>query len=176
MASDETEIRDLDTLVVTPEGFEGEESEDNTVNLSTYRPSYHRTWDLLHTSLKLRFDWQQEHVLGIADIKLVPLFYAVDSLVPVSYTHLDVYKRQEYVGKYMTLEGRKLIIGYENGTLYYEWNGIEKRNFFPLSRLADDYFTSLPFNVLFVRNDAGQITKAWCQMSGDVFWVYKIRT
>lgn len=81
----------------------------------------------------------------------------------------------EYVGKYMTMEGRKLSIGYENGALYYEWNGIEKRNFFPLSRLADDYFTSLPFNVLFVRNDASQITKAWCQMSGDVFWVYKIR-
>lgn len=81
LASDETEIRDLDTLVVTPDGYDAEESEDNTVNLSTYRPSYHRTWDLLHTSLKLRFDWQQEHVLGIADLKLVPLFYAIDSLV-----------------------------------------------------------------------------------------------
>jgi hypothetical protein len=75
----------------------------------------------------------------------------------------------------MTVEGRKLYIGYENGAMYYEWNGIEKRNYFPLFKLAEDYFTSLPFNVLFVRNDAGEINKAWCQMTGETFWVYKMK-
>lgn len=82
---------------------------------------------------------------------------------------------KNYVGKYMNNEGKRLIIGIEKDVLYYEWNGIEKRNFFPLTKLAEDYFSSLPFNILFVKNDSGEISKAWCQMTGDAFWVYKIK-
>jgi creatinine amidohydrolase len=87
-----------------------------------------------------------------------------------SYTNLN-----EYTGTYMTQEGKNLTMGIENDFLYYEWNDIEKRNFFPLSKVSDDYFISLPLNILFVRNDAGQISKAWCQLSGSSFWVYKIK-
>lgn len=81
MVMEETEFRDLDSLVVTPEGSETEPSEDQTNSIASYRASYHRTWDLLHTSLRIEFDWQQEHVSGKANLKLVPLFYTMDSLV-----------------------------------------------------------------------------------------------
>lgn len=81
LAADETEIRDLDTLVVTPEGNELEGISDDNQGIATYKASYHRKWDLLHTSLKLKFDWQNEHVLGKANLKLVPLFYRMDSLL-----------------------------------------------------------------------------------------------
>jgi len=81
IAMDETEFRDLDTLVVTPDGIETEESEDPSYNNTSYKASYHRKWDLLHSSLQLKLDWQQEHVLGKASLKLVPLLYTMDSLV-----------------------------------------------------------------------------------------------
>ncbi len=82
---------------------------------------------------------------------------------------------KEYTGTYMTQEGKNLTIDLDQDFLFYTWNGIEKRNFFPLSKVSDDYFISLPLTVLFVRNDAGIINKAWCQLAGSSFWVYKIK-
>jgi aminopeptidase N len=46
-----------------------------------YRPTYTRTTDLVHTSLKLRFDWAKQEVDGHAVIALTPYFYPQDSVV-----------------------------------------------------------------------------------------------
>lgn len=82
---------------------------------------------------------------------------------------------KEYAGKYMTPEGKIMSIGQHEQGLYYEWGGIERRNFFSLRRIQPDYFSSLPLNILFVRDDLGRISKAWCQLSGEAFWLYKLK-
>ena len=78
----EYELRELDTLVVTAPPYseiEGETSEA-TYSLPEYNPSHKRVNDLLHTTLDLKFDWANEHVLGKAILTLEPLFYATNSL------------------------------------------------------------------------------------------------
>lgn len=75
-----TEFRDLDTMIVTPDGAEEPEEKIDEPGVP-YRSTYNRTWDLIHTSLNLKFDWAQEHVLGKAKLKLIPVFYNQDSLV-----------------------------------------------------------------------------------------------
>jgi len=81
----------------------------------------------------------------------------------------------EYVGNYMTQEGKIMTIGQQGAGLYYIWNGIDRRNFFPLNKTQTDYFTSLPLNILFVRDDLGIVNKAWSQLAGEAFWMYKIK-
>ncbi len=43
--------------------------------LPKYNPAAKREFDLKHTSLDLRFDWTNEHVLGRADLTLKPYFH-----------------------------------------------------------------------------------------------------
>lgn len=75
----EMEYRNLDPLVVTPESVDEETMVTNHPSVP-YRSTTKRSWDLLHTRLKLRFDFEKEHVLGLAHLKLVPLFYSIDTL------------------------------------------------------------------------------------------------
>jgi len=82
---------------------------------------------------------------------------------------------KEYQGNYMTPEGKIMSIGQQGQGLYYVWNGIDRRNFFPLSLVNEDYFSSLPLNILFVRDDPDRVSKAWCQLAGETFWMYKIK-
>ncbi|MEL6141252.1 MAG: M1 family metallopeptidase [Bacteroidota bacterium] len=75
----EMEVRELDTLVITPDPII-EASEEESYSLPVYRAAYHRTHDLLHTSLRLSFDWAQEQVIGQANLRLTPLAKASDRL------------------------------------------------------------------------------------------------
>ena len=73
------EERTLDTVVVTAK-------KDDPNVLPTYmRPVYNasatRRHDLLHTKLEVSFDWAQQHVLGVATLKLKPYFYDTDILL-----------------------------------------------------------------------------------------------
>ena len=79
-----------------------------------------------------------------------------------------------YTGTYVDKAGTQLIISQKDNRLYYVWNGRGTRNFFHLYKDAPDYFSSMYLNLLFVRNDGGQVSKAWCQLRGDSFWVTKI--
>ncbi len=72
------EYRQLDPMVVTPE--EEEETMITNEPVMPYRSAYTRRWDLIHTSLQLKFDWEKEHVIGLATLKLVPLFYTTDTV------------------------------------------------------------------------------------------------
>lgn len=74
---DVLEVRELDTLVITPRPGDDDPIEDYAVSedyqLPVYRAAYHRTHDLLHTILRLRFDWEKEQVMGQATLDLTPL-------------------------------------------------------------------------------------------------------
>ncbi len=63
---DELEERILDPLeIIAPRDFV----------LPRYNPSATRLFDLIHTDLDLRFDWQNEEVIGRAQLTLKPYFY-----------------------------------------------------------------------------------------------------
>lgn len=74
----EYEERMLDTMmVVAPKA----PVEDFSFELDPYNPSHTRTLDLLHTKLTLSFDWDKQHVLGLAELTLKPYFYPTDELI-----------------------------------------------------------------------------------------------
>ena len=73
----EMEERTLDTLFVTPDLNTEQETFDHT--LPQYRETTKRTIDLVHTKLDLRFDWNNETVIGKAILILKPYFYSTKS-------------------------------------------------------------------------------------------------
>ena len=79
-----------------------------------------------------------------------------------------------YEGTYEDANGKKLEISQKDNILHFIWNGRDIRNFFHLYKDAPDYFSSMNMNILFVRNESGSVTKAWCQFRGERFWVTKI--
>ncbi|MEL6389287.1 MAG: M1 family aminopeptidase [Bacteroidota bacterium] len=67
-----TEERLLEELqVVAPRGYA----------LETYNSAETRHFDLIHTDLNLQFDWSQEKVIGTAQLRLRPYFYAQNYLI-----------------------------------------------------------------------------------------------
>lgn len=72
------EVRDLDTMFVSASKLE----KDTTVmdSLPVYHATYDRPNDLLHTKLELRFNWQEEKVIGKATLDIKPYFYPVHSV------------------------------------------------------------------------------------------------
>lgn len=63
--------------VVVDEAVETVETETK----GPYRASNTRYWDLVHTDLDVRFDWQKQRLMGKASLTLQPYFYDLDSLV-----------------------------------------------------------------------------------------------
>ena len=80
-----------------------------------------------------------------------------------------------YEGNYVDSEGKKLVISQQNNILYFVWNGRDTRTFFHLFKDAPDYFSSMNMNILFVKNESGEVNKAWCQFRGERFWVSKLK-
>ena len=81
--------RQLDTLVVSAPAIDAEEEmveameemvEEPTYELPVYRASQTRTSDLIHTTLDLAFDWENEQVIGKATLTLAPIFYPQNSI------------------------------------------------------------------------------------------------
>ncbi len=97
----EMEFEQLDTMFVTARREDGD---GDFSDLSLYRASHLRVNDLLHTKLDLRFNWEEEKVLGKASLKLRPYFYPTDQLV------LDA-KGFEFHS--VTLEGGSAQLAYE---------------------------------------------------------------
>lgn len=80
-----------------------------------------------------------------------------------------------YEGSYVAHTGKKLVINQKNNLLYFIWDGRDTRNFFHLYKDAPDFFSSMNMNILFVKNESGEVTKAWCQFRGESFWVTKLK-
>jgi len=103
------EERQLDTMVVSAPQFDLDEvvPEERTFELPKFNPSHTREHDLLHTALNLKFDWENEQVIGQATLKLTPYFYSTDSLV------LDA----------KGFEFNKVAFAESDATLDYDYNG-----------------------------------------------------
>ena len=57
-------------------------AQEETIEIETrpYRASYTRTFDLLHTSLDVSFNWEKQQLMGKAELALKPYFYSTDKL------------------------------------------------------------------------------------------------
>jgi creatinine amidohydrolase len=103
------------------------------------------------------------------------LIREVDSVstcaLPMAVDRTSLY--ESYVGTFVDKAGTQLVISQKENILYYVWKGLDTRNFFHLYLDAPDAFSSMNMNILFVRNDNGQVTKAWCQFRGESFWVIR---
>jgi aminopeptidase N len=76
------EIRMLDTMVVTAKPKEArQEPASLPLSLPEYRATATRFFDLIHTRLEVAFNWEEESVLGKANLKLRPYFYPSDQLI-----------------------------------------------------------------------------------------------
>ena len=72
----------LDTLYIdgSDSSFWSTE-EENTIEFSPYNPSATRFFDLIHTRIRVAFDWTKQYVNGSADLIIKPLFYPQAHLV-----------------------------------------------------------------------------------------------
>ncbi len=70
----DTEFRQLDTMYVSAPR-DTPPVQAPAYELPGYQASHTREHDLLHTVLDLSFDWEQEQVIGQAQLKLTPYFY-----------------------------------------------------------------------------------------------------
>ncbi|WP_198661797.1 M1 family metallopeptidase [Lewinella sp. IMCC34183] len=85
---DTTELRNLDTMTVSPatNGVITEEEMDGTneapipTTLPRRAVAFNRVHDLLHTKLEVSFNWDKEMVMGVATLRLKPLFRPTNEL------------------------------------------------------------------------------------------------
>lgn len=68
-----------------------------------YNPSEKRVNDLLHTKLKVSFDWKNQQLNGEAYLTLKPYFYATDSLT-LDAKAMDIHSVRQNDGKSMELK------------------------------------------------------------------------
>ena len=81
---------------------------------STYNPARKRKVDILHTMLKVKFDWDQAQLNGNARITLKPYFYPINEVV-LDARGFDMHKvSQEALGQIQDLEfkydGTQIVI------------------------------------------------------------------
>ena len=77
----ETTIESGSDDVITEEVNLGELEVLANRDKGPYRASKTRYFDLLHTSLDVRFDWDKQHLIGQATLDLTPYFYESDLLI-----------------------------------------------------------------------------------------------
>ena len=106
----------LDTLVVSAPVFEEEEIPNE---LPVYRASATRKHDLIHTKLDISFDWQNQYVLGKAELTLKPYFYATDEL-ELDAKVFDIHN--------ITMNGQKLEYDYDFSTLKIKLDKVYNRD------------------------------------------------
>lgn len=120
------EQRDLDTLEVSApkvEAVETPEPVEETYTLPPYNPTYTLRNDLIHTKLDLRFDWAKQQVIGKAQLKLKPYFYAT-RILELDAKGFDIHSlkmegsnkdlKYEYDGQVLTIDlGKAYTAGQE---------------------------------------------------------------
>ncbi|WP_162051624.1 M1 family metallopeptidase [Pontibacter pamirensis] len=74
-----------------------------------FNPSRTKEHDLLHTKLRVRFDWEKQYLNGTAELRLKPYFYPQDTLV------LDA--------KGMDIHSVSLMKGDDGSPLKYSYDG-----------------------------------------------------
>ncbi|WP_114778230.1 M1 family aminopeptidase [Botryobacter ruber] len=77
----------------------------------SFKPSRTKEHDLLHTKLRVSFDWQKQHLKGLAELTLKPYFYPQNSLV------LDA--------KGFDIHSVNLMKGFDGTPLKYTYDGMK---------------------------------------------------
>lgn len=72
--SSDFDINEYLQEAVTSDEFDA--SEESPYTADQYHGSYDRTFDLLHTELRVSFDWPKAQMKGDATLTLKPYFYA----------------------------------------------------------------------------------------------------
>lgn len=122
-ANVDTEFRQLDTMYVSAPR-DTPPAEAPAYELPEYQASSTREHDLLHTVLDLSFDWEQEQVIGQAQLKLTPYFYPSGevTLDAKGFEFESVRMKGEEAMLDYTYDGRKIVIDlgrtYEKGEAY----------------------------------------------------------
>ncbi|RIJ36754.1 M1 family metallopeptidase [Pontibacter oryzae] len=80
-----------------------------TAKKYSFNPSRTKENDLLHTTLRISFDWQKQYLHGLAEITAKPYFYPQNTLV------LDA--------KGMEIHSVHLMKGYDGTPLKFDYNG-----------------------------------------------------
>ena len=86
----------LDTMVVVAPKIKRNTGE---FKIEPYNKSAKRTFDLIHTKLDLSFDWEKQHVLGVAQLELSPLFYPSNTIV-LDAKGFDIHKISNDITKF----------------------------------------------------------------------------
>ncbi len=129
-----TEQRDLDTMVVSAPRVQNpgdlESTREKNYRLDPYNPSHTRTNDLLHTRLEIKFDWENEKVIGKATLQLKPYFYQTDQVVldakgfefgRVALKGAEEQLKYDYDGKQITIQLDKKYSKEESYTLEIDY-------------------------------------------------------
>lgn len=72
---------------------------------AAYQPSYTKVTDLVHTKLKVSFNWEKQYLYGIANLTLKPYFYSQNTVV------LDA---KGFDIDYVKLKGSELKFDYDS--------------------------------------------------------------
>lgn len=128
--SDVTEFRQLDTMTISAPRMDEDEATDSTYELPAYNASHERTHDLLHTKLEVRFNWQEEQVMGKATLTMKPYFYPSNTLVldaknfefhSVTYAGQSTQLKYEYDGQQITIDLGKTLTRNDEYTLLIDY-------------------------------------------------------
>ncbi|MGD1846952.1 MAG: M1 family aminopeptidase [Salibacteraceae bacterium] len=110
------QVYNFDTLVIMP-----------PPSRPVYRAAEDQEVDLLHTKLEVRFDWEKQHLIGKAEVTLLPYFY------PISKVVLDA---QKFDFKQIALLGDT-----SKTDLEYRYNGKQVMIDLPKAYTRKDTFT-----------------------------------
>jgi creatinine amidohydrolase len=77
-----------------------------------------------------------------------------------------------YEGAYTDSRGNTVIVSQKDKLLDVSVKGQNFKFDLKLNKDADDYFSSIDTKVLFIRNEHGEVTKAWCQFGAmpHIWW------
>ncbi len=85
---EDVEVMALPELTIQTDGEEAGE-------LKNYQATNARVNDLIHTKLEVKFDWEKQHLLGVAELTFKPYFYETDELV-LDAKGFDIHSVEKY--------------------------------------------------------------------------------
>jgi aminopeptidase N len=92
---------------------------DEITEVPVYRATATRYFDLVHTKIDVRFDWNKSHLLGKAEITVTPHFYAQDQLV-LDAKGMDIHS--------VKMDGKSLDFRYQEDVLTIQFDKPVKRD------------------------------------------------
>lgn len=80
-----------ETINLPEKIVEIENPEKKPIERPIYQASYTKKFDLIHTKLDVKFNWEKSHLYGKANLKLRPYFYATNTL-QLNARGMDIHK------------------------------------------------------------------------------------